>query len=92
MELKVNVEKKTFRTDKGENKTYYSLTTEVAGVPVTLKASDNDKKLLNHLLDKMDIPVSVDDDKNALIEKLLNGEILTEAERAKLKGYAGLED
>lgn len=92
MELKVNVQKKKFTTKDGEIKTYYSLTTEVAGVSVTLKASDNDKKLLNHLLDKMDIPVTADDDKNALIEKLLSGETLTEAEREKLKSYVGEGD
>ena len=92
MELKVNVEKKTFRTDKGEQRFYYSLTAEVGGESIRLKADDRDKKLFTHLLDKMDIPVTSDDDKNALIEKLLSGEVLTEAERTKLKGYAGLED
>ena len=91
MELKVNVVKKTFKTDNGEIKPYYVLTAEVAGESIRLKADDRDKKLFTHLLDKMDIPVTADDDKNALIEKLLNGEILTDAEREKLKGYAGLD-
>ena len=40
-----------------------------------------------HLLDKMDIPVIAEDDKNALIDKLLSGEILSDSEKAKLRGY-----
>lgn len=92
MELKVNVEKKTFRTEKGEERVYYSLMAEVAGESIRLKADERDKKLLTHLLDKMDIPVTADDDKNALIEKLLNGEMLTDAEREKLKSYVGEGD
>ncbi len=87
MELKVNVQKKAFKADNGEVRTYYSLTTEVEGVSISLAAKENDKKLLKHLLDKMDIPVESNDDKNALIDKLLSGEVLTDGEKAKLKGY-----
>lgn len=92
MTIVVNVEKKTFRTDKGEQRFYYSLTGEVSGVSIRFRADDKDKKLLTHLLDGMDIPVTADDDKNALIEKLLNGEVLTEAERQKLESYIGEGD
>ena len=92
MELVVNVEKKTFRTEKGEQRFYYSLTAEVGGESIRLKADERDKKLFTHLLDKMDIPVTADDDKNALIEKLLNGEMLTDSEREKLKSYVGEGD
>ncbi|MCI8368131.1 MAG: hypothetical protein HFJ81_00650 [Clostridia bacterium] len=87
MELKVNVEKKTFRTEKGEQRFYYALTAEIAGESIRLKADERDKKLFMHLLDKMDIPVIAEDDKNALIDKLLSGEILSDSEKAKLRGY-----
>lgn len=91
MELVVNVQKKAFKAENGEVRNYYSLTTEVEGVSISLTAKENDKKLLKHLLDKMDIPVESNDDKNALIDKLLSGEILTDAEKAKLKLYLGEE-
>lgn len=87
MELKLNVEKKTFRTDKGEDRVYYALTTEVQGEVIRLKADDADKKLLKHLLDQLDIPVVADDGKRALIDKLLSGEVMSDEEKAKLRGY-----
>lgn len=92
MQLIVNVQKKAFKADNGDVRTYYSLTTEVAGVSISLAAKENDKKLLKHLLDKMDIPVESNDDKNALIDKLLSGETLTDAEKSKLKGYLAEEE
>ena len=89
MELVLNVSKKSFNTEKGEAKTYYSLTAEVGGETIRLRADDRDKKLFTHLLDRMDIPVESEDDKNALISKLLSGEILSDSEKAKLKSYIG---
>lgn len=92
MELVVNVKKKTFKTEKGEERVYYSLTTELNGEEIRLKADDRDKKLFTHLLDRLDIPVEVEDDKKALIDKLLSGEILSDSEKAKLKSYIGDDD
>lgn len=89
MELKVNVEKKKFTTQDGEIKTYYSITAEVGGEVIRLKADDKDKKLLTHLLDKMDIPVVADNEKEILINKLLTEGTLTDEEKAKLKSYIG---
>ncbi|MDE7453804.1 MAG: hypothetical protein K2N22_05285 [Clostridia bacterium] len=92
MELNVNVEKKTFKTDKGELKTYYSLTAKVGCESIRLKADERDKKLFTHLLDQMDIPVVVEDDKKVLIDKLISGEILSDSEKAKLRGYLDDEE
>lgn len=92
MELVVNVEKKAFKTDKGEDRTYYSLTAEVGGEKIRLKADERDKKLFTHLLDKLNIPVVAEDDKNTLITKLLNGELLTDAERARLESLLNDEE
>ena len=82
-----NREKKTFRADSGEDKIYYSMTAEIGGEVVRLRADDKDKKLLNHLLNQLDIPVTREDGKKVLIDKLLNGEILTDDEKAKLQSY-----
>lgn len=92
MELKVNVQKKAFRTEKGEERTYYSLTAEIGGEVIRLKPDDKEKKLFNYLLDKLDIPVEAEDDKNALMQKLLNGEVLSDSEKAKLRAYLDEEE
>ena len=80
MDLKLNVTKKAYEMD-GRKGTYYSFTVDFEGETFKLKADDKEKKLLYHFLDKCDIPLEVEDKKEELINRLLSGEYLSDAEK-----------
>ena len=84
MELKLNVKKKAYKMD-GREGTYYSFTVEFEGETFKLKPDDKEKKLLYHFLDKQDIPLEVEDKKAELINRLLSGEYLSDAEKLVLE-------
>lgn len=93
MLFELNVKKKAFKAEGGEEKTYYSLTVDIGGETIKLKADDKDKKLLNYFLDKCDIPLEREDSKAELMKRLLSGETLSAGEKAVLKGLlSGEED
>ena len=83
MELKLNVTKKAYEMN-GRKGTYYAFMVEVEGETFKLRADDKEKKMLYHFLDKMDIPLEVEDKKEELVNRLLSGEYLSEAEKSLL--------
>ena len=83
MELKLNVTKKAYEMN-GRKGIYYSFTLDFEGETFKLKVDDKDKKMLYHFLDKLDIPLEVEDKKEELIKRLLSGEYLSEAEKSLL--------
>ena len=83
MELILNVKKKAYKMD-GREGTYYSFTVDFEGETFKFKADDKEKKLLYHFLDKKDIPLEVEDKKAELINRLLAGEYLNDAEKLLL--------
>lgn len=92
MKLELQVKKKQFTTSDGEIKSYYELTTELSGETFRLRADDKDKKLLNHMLNQQDIPLEHEDNKEELMRRLLSGEKLSEAEKAKLQSLLDGEE
>lgn len=91
MELKLNVRKKTYEMN-GRKGTYYSFTVDFEDETFKLKVDDKDKKMLYHFLDKMDIPLEVEDKKDELINRLLSGEYLNEAEKNLLSNLLTEKD
>lgn len=65
----------------GRKGTYYAFTVDFEGETFKLKVDDKDKKMLYHFLDKLEIPLEVEDKKDELINRLLSGEYLNEAEK-----------
>lgn len=87
MILELQVKKKQF-TDRvtGEIRQYYDLRTNLDGHEFKLRADEKDKKMFNYFLDKCDIPLEQEDNKEELMRKLLAGEYLSSEEKAVLKG------
>ncbi len=85
MELKLKVTKKAYEMN-GRKGTYYSFTVDFEGETFKLRADDKEKKLLYHFLDKCDIPLEVENKKDELINRLLSGEFLSDAEKSILNG------
>lgn len=85
MKLELVVKKRAFKTDGGEEKTYYAFTVEAYGETFKFRVDDKEKKLLYHFLDKQNIPLEREDEKAELVKRLLSGERLNDAEKAKLK-------
>ena len=83
MELKLNVTKKAYEMN-GKKGTYYSYTVDFEGETFKFKVDDKDKKMLNHFLDKCDIPLEREDRKEELVNRLMAGEYLSEAEKSLL--------
>ena len=83
-EIKVQVKKKSYEMG-GRKGTYYVFLAEFEGETIKLKPDDRDKKLVNHFLDKMDIPLEEEDKKGELMQRLLSGEYLSPAEKALLE-------
>lgn len=84
MELKLNVTKKAYEMN-GRKGTYYAFMVEVEGETFKLRADDKEKKMLYHFLDKMDIPLEVEDKKEELVNRLLSGEYLSASEKMLLE-------
>lgn len=84
MELKLNVTKKAYELN-GRKGIYYSFTLGFEGETFKLKVDDKDKKMLYHFLDKLDIPLEVEDKKEELIKRLLSGEYLSASEKMLLE-------
>ncbi len=84
MELKLNVTKKAYELN-GRKGIYYSFTLDFEGETFKLKVDDKDKKMLYHFLDKLDIPLEVEDKKEELIKRLLSGEYLSASEKMLLE-------
>lgn len=89
VQLLLTVRKKTYEMN-GRKGTYYSFNVDFEGETFKFKADDKEKKLLYHFLDKMDIPLEEEDKKAELMERLLSGEYLSDAEKAVLNSL--LED
>lgn len=85
MELKLNVTKKAYEMN-GRKGTYYSFTVDFEGETFKFKVDDKEKKLLYHFLDKCEIPLEVENKKDELINRLLSGEFLSDAEKSILNG------
>lgn len=58
----LKISKKTFETDDGTELTYYDYRINIGEQEFTLKAKDEDKKLLNYLLNQEFKNVESDDD------------------------------
>ncbi len=84
MELKLNVTKKAYELN-GRKGIYYSFMLDFEGETFKLKVDDKDKKMLYHFLDKLDIPLEVEDKKEELIKRLLSGEYLSASEKMLLE-------
>ena len=84
MELKLNVTKKAYELN-GRKGIYYSFTLDFEGETFKLKVDDKDKKMLYHFLDKLDIPLEVEEKKEELIKRLLSGEYLSASEKMLLE-------
>lgn len=84
MVLQLNVKKKAYKMD-GREGTYYSFTVDFEGETFKFKADDKEKKLLYHFLDKLEIPLEAEDKKAELMNRLLSGEYLSDAEKILLK-------
>lgn len=91
MKLELVVKKRAFKADSGEEKTYYAFTVDFGGETFKFRVDDKEKKLLNHFLDKCDIPLEREDEKAELVKRLLSGERLNDGEKAKLKALIGEE-
>ncbi len=90
MDLKLNVKKKAYEMN-GKKGTYYSFTVDFEGETFRFKADDKEKKLLYHFLDKLEIPLEVEDKKDELVNRLLSGEYLSEAEKMLLQRMLSAE-
>lgn len=83
MELTLTVKKKAYEMD-GRKGTYYSFTGELEGETFKFKVDDKEKKLLYHFLDKQDIPLEAEDKKAELMDRLMKGEYLSDADKLLL--------
>lgn len=86
MKLELQVKKRAFKDSTGEERQYYAFTAELGGETFKFKVDEKEKKLLNHFLDKCDIPLEREDEKAELVKRLLSGERLNDSEKAKLRG------
>ena len=85
-ELTLQVRKRAFKNDKGEEQEYYAFTCDFGGETFKFRVDDKEKKLLNYFLDKHDIPLEREDEKAELVKRLLSGERLNDTDKAKLRG------
>ena len=85
MKLELQVKKRAFKNDKGEEQEYYAFTCDFCGETFKFRVDEKEKKLLNHFLDKQDIPLEREDEKAELVKRLLSGERLNDSQKARLR-------
>lgn len=82
--LTIDVKKKGFTKD-GKTVEFFELSADFWGETVKIKLDKDKNELFKYFLGKMDIPLELEDEKEALMKRMLAGEKLNEEEKAKLR-------